>query len=69
MWRRPKIKVVKEHNWMRSECKGCPYFVDGTDEGNGSGLTQCVRPFGESCLADNILIQEKLRRAWNKQRG
>jgi len=62
LFRKPKTKVVAEYNWMRPECKkGCPYFVDGSNEGNESGLTQCVRPFGEKCLADNIFIQEKLR--------
>jgi len=54
--RKNKVKIVEDHLWMKPECKaGCPYFVDG--QNNKEGLSHCVRPFGERCLAENMLVQ------------
>ena len=56
--RKPKMRIVEDHNWMKPECKlGCPYFVDGQAEDSVDKLTQCIRPFGERCLAEGLLVQ------------
>ena len=57
--RKPKIKIVEDHNWMRPECKqGCPYFADDEE----SKILQCIRPFGEPCIADAALTQVLFRK-------
>ena len=50
-----KVQTVENHNWMKPKCIKCPYFVDGRI--NKNKLSQCVRPFGERCLAEGLLIQ------------
>ena len=54
-----KVQTVEDHNWMKSECIKCPYFVDG--QINKNKLSQCVRPFGERCLAEGLLVQMAIK--------
>lgn len=61
--RKPKVRVVEDHNWMKPECRaGCPYFVDGQAENSKDKFSQCIRPFGERCLAEGFLVQTVLRK-------
>jgi len=61
--RKPKVRIVEDHNWMKPECRaGCPYFVDGQAEDSKDKLSQCVRPFGECCLAEGLLVQMVVRK-------
>lgn len=61
--RKPKVRIVEDHNWMKPECKmGCPYFVDGQAEDSKDKLSQCIRPFGERCLAERMLVQMAVRK-------
>lgn len=48
-----KVKIIQEDkSWCRSYCINCPYFVN--DE--FTKMMYCVRPVGENCLADGILV-------------
>lgn len=61
--RTPKVKIVEDHNWIKAECRlGCPYFVDGEAENSKDKLSQCIRPFGERCLAEGMLVQMAVRK-------
>lgn len=56
--RKPKVRIVEDHNWMKPECRmECPYFIDGQAEDSKDKLSQCIRPFGERCLAESTLVQ------------
>ena len=56
--RKAKVRIVEDHNWMKPACRmGCPYFVDGQAEDSKDKLSQCIRPFGERCLAEGLLVQ------------
>jgi len=60
----PKATVVENKNWLKAECSKCPYLVNGKtigEGGDGSGMMRCVRPFGERCLAEGMLVQMLLR--------
>lgn len=43
---------MEDRSWYKSCCKLCPYFV------NDESLQKlhCVRPVGEGCLAESLLV-------------
>ena len=55
---------MENRNWIRPECARCPYFVNGRED----GIIQCVRPKGEECLAEEMLIKMYLELKNSKRR-
>ena len=50
----PEAMVVEpDKSWLQPYCRKCPYFVN---ENEHLKMLLCVRPFGEKCLAENILV-------------
>lgn len=48
-----EVKIIPvDKSWCRPYCVKCPYFAN--DE--PAEMIHCVRPTGENCLADNILV-------------
>lgn len=45
-------KINYNKDWCKPYCADCPYFVN--DE--TTKMRHCVRPFGESCLAEGLLV-------------
>jgi len=50
-----KLEIIKNvvGKWYQPYCRKCPYFVN---EDEHLKMLLCVRPFGEKCLAENILV-------------
>lgn len=44
--------VTEDRSWYRSYCKLYPYYIN--DE--ILNMLHCVRPIGEECLADGLLV-------------
>ena len=54
--REPAI-IGENSNWVQPYCRRCPYFihVDALNQ-DGRIAVRCVRPVGEGCLAESILV-------------
>lgn len=47
-----KLIHLEDKNWYKAHCKKCPYLVN--DE--IMKKVHCVRPVGEGCLAESLLV-------------
>lgn len=65
---KPEPKVIpQDTSWYKKECHKCPYLIrepafdtDGDLTTEPKIAVRCVRPTGDECLADAMLVKQLL---------